>query len=72
MFNVITVRQGTRSTLTGSHNLAYRALHQHDDSVLARREHPLSGPFQRRFRAGAGTRTGVTATADEADEEVTD
>jgi len=73
MFNVTTVRQGTRSTLaTGGHNLAYRPLHQHDDSVRARRDHLLSGPFQQRFDAGAGTRAGVAATPDEVDKEATD
>ncbi|MEU2616003.1 hypothetical protein ABZ570_31190 [Micromonospora sp. NPDC007271] len=74
MFKLTTAWQGGRAALcAGSHNLTYRPLHQHDDTVLGRRDHLLNGPFQQRFAAGAGLpRAGVAATADEVDEEATD
>ncbi|MEU3452924.1 hypothetical protein ABZ671_04885 [Micromonospora sp. NPDC006766] len=52
MIKLSTVRQGGRATLcVGGHNVSYRSLYQHDDRVLARRDHLLSGLPQRTFDA---------------------
>ncbi|MEU8260488.1 hypothetical protein AB0C02_07690 [Micromonospora sp. NPDC048999] len=52
MIKLSSVWQGGRTTrYAGSHNLSYRSPHQHDDRVLTRRDHLLSGPPQQRFDA---------------------